>query len=168
MGNWKFTEEGVEVHGVGVFPLAGIPTAAEVHDVAKDVEAISAAFGSLKRAMVAFETGGAIYRDCLRNVADLQQGLIEGRDELQKSYDAMGTFFEPGRSPFDKVDPEQRLAFATALLQDIARRIQRPVSLRREPPPAAPTAPAAVPTPVAATPDVPAAPASAAKEVSAS
>lgn len=160
-GEWKFVEHGVEIAGAGLFKLDGLPTATEIEAAGAGLQEVGAAFASLMKAVIAFETGGAIYRDCLQNVADLQAGLVEGRDELEKIYGGMATFFEPGRSPFKSIEPGRRLQFATELLRDMIRRVTRPVPPRREPPPTVPPAQATAPDPVAP----PAAPAAAAAQL---
>lgn len=122
---WKFTASGVEVEGApGEFTLAEVPTREELEAAAVAFDSAASGHLSLKRAMISFEGGTALYRDCLQNVLDLQEGLRASLGVLERCYSDLSTFFEAGRTPFSAIRPEGRLDFAGELLKNIHLRVR--------------------------------------------
>ena len=120
---WNFSASGVEVDG-SEYPLAALPTREELEGAASEFDAVASAHLSLKRGILAFEGGNAAYRNCFRNVLDLQDGLRDSVLSLEGCYSAIGTFFEVGRSPFGKVKADARMEFAAELLRNIELRVR--------------------------------------------
>jgi hypothetical protein len=118
----QFAEDAVEVAGIGRFKLVGYPSKEELFQFGPDFERLIAGYTALRAALDAFETGGAVYKDCLANVLDLQDGIRNAYRELEKGYQAIGTYFEPMKSPLDEVVQSQRPQLAIALLQGFAAR----------------------------------------------
>lgn len=126
---WKLEKDAAVVEGVR-FGLALPVSEREVNEAGEDFRAGAEAWATLQKAIISFEAGAAIYRDCLRNVLDLRSEMRQARRMLAQIYAGLYTFFNQediaSKSPFSLLSDELKMQFAADLLGHLARLAAKP------------------------------------------
>ena len=131
---YKFEADHVVLADGHKCPLGELPPMAELDEAAQELLRAGRVVNTLKRAVLAFESGGANYRDCFSNVIDLQTGVVAANTSLARVLSGVATFFVDGTGPFPFLPPDARMNFAAELIRELRSRHERPKVVADEAP----------------------------------